>query len=264
MPTIQIPAGAFFYRFDGPEDAPLLVLSNSLGTDHTMWGAQIPAFTARLRILRYDTRGHGASAAPPGPYTMAQIGKDILDLYDALGVTRAHFCGLSLGGMAGMWLAAHAPERLDRLALCNTTALMGPPENWNARIAAIRAGGMTAVASTVIARGFSAPYLAQDPPAVAAFRGTFERMPTDGYIACCEAIRDMDQRPLLGRIAAPTLVIAGALDQAATPGDGHFLASAIPDARYVELEAAHLSNIEAAAAFNTAALAFFTGDPTNA
>jgi 3-oxoadipate enol-lactonase len=264
MPTIELPAGRFLYRFDGPEDAPLLVFSNSLGTDHTMWDKQVLAFTHHFRVLRYDTRGHGASAAPAGTYTMAELGQDVLDLFDRLDIARAHFCGLSMGGMTGIWLAANAPQRVDRLALCNTAALMGPPENWDTRIAAIRAGGMSAIADAVIARWFSAPFLNQDPHIIGAMRDRFEHMSADGYIACCEAIRDMDQRTLLGRIANPTLVIAGELDQAATSADGRFLADAIPNARYVELTAAHLSNIEAPQAFNTAALDFFTGDPTNA
>lgn len=264
MPTIELPAGRFFYRFDGPEDAPLLVFSNSLGTDHTMWDGQIVAFTPHFRVLRYDARGHGASAAPAGSYTMAELSQDVLDLFDRLDIARAHFCGLSMGGMVGMWLAANAPQRVGRLALCNTAALMGPPENWDTRIAAIRAGGMAAIAGAVIARWFSSPFLAAHPSTVATMRAQFARLSPNGYIACCEAIRDMDQRALLGRIAAPTLVIAGDLDQAATPTDGHFLADAIPNARYVELAAAHLSNIEAPQAFNTVALDFFTGGPTSA
>ena len=260
MPYITIPAGRFFYRFDGPENAPPLVLSNSLGTDHTMWDGQIAAFTRHFHVLRYDTRGHGASAAPDGPYTMAGLGQDIIDLYDALGIARASFCGLSMGGMAGMWLAAHAPERVERLALCNTSALMGPTEIWDTRIAAIRAGGMAAIATAAIARWFSPAFLDQNPPVVAAMRDMLERISVSGYSACCAAIRVMDQRGEIASIRAPTLVIAGAHDRAATPADGRFLAGAIRGARYVELDAAHLSNIETPAAFNEAALRFFRGD----
>ncbi|HKD77970.1 MAG TPA: alpha/beta fold hydrolase, partial [Ktedonobacterales bacterium] len=128
MPYIELPAGPCLYRYDGPPEAPLVVLSNSLGTDHTMWEPQLAAFTRQFRVLRYDGRGHGASAVPPGPYTIADLGEDVIHLYDALGVKRAHYCGLSMGGMVGMWLAAHAPERVDRLVLCNTSARLGPPQ----------------------------------------------------------------------------------------------------------------------------------------
>ncbi len=149
MPYVDLPAGRCFYRFDGSEDAPVLVLSNPLGTAHRMWQPQLPALTRRCRVLRYDTRGHGGSEAPAGPYTMAELGRDALDLLDALGIVRASFCGLSMGGMVGMWLAANAPERVDRLMLCNTAALLGPPQRWDARTAAIRASGLAALATGV-------------------------------------------------------------------------------------------------------------------
>src|SRR5689334_1488803 len=142
MLTCDLPSGKFAYRFDGPPDAPVLVLSNSLGTDSTMWDVQMPMLQRYFRVLRYDSRGHGASAVPPGPYTIEMLGRDALALLDALEISRAHFCGLSLGGMVGMWLAVHAPERIDRLALCNTAARMGPPQLWDARIEAVRREGL--------------------------------------------------------------------------------------------------------------------------
>lgn len=260
MPYVDLPAGRCFYRFDGSEDAPVLVLSNSLGTDHRMWQPQLPALTRRCRVLRYDTRGHGGSEAPAGPYTMAELGRDALDLLDALGIVRASFCGLSMGGMVGMWLAANAPERVDRLMLCNTAALLGPPQRWDARIAAIRASGMAAIATGVVAGWFTADYSAREPDVIARMRETLANTPAEGYIACCEAIRDMDQRALLARIQAPTLVIAGAHDAATPPADGRALADAIANACYVEVSAAHLSNIEAANAFTDAIIRFLTGE----
>jgi 3-oxoadipate enol-lactonase len=258
MPYIELPAGRFFYREDGPRDAPPLVLSNSLGTDHTMWDAQIPALTQHFRVVRYDGRGHGASAVPAGPYTIVDLGQDVVALCEALGIGRAHFCGLSLGGMVGMCLAANAPERVDRLILCDTAARLGPPEYWDARIEAVRAGGMSAIALAVLARWFTESFLSQFPTVIEQVRHVLANTPASGYIACCEAIRDMDQRASLSRIQAQTLVIAGAFDAATPPEDGRFLATAIPNARYEELPAAHLSNIEASAAFTDAVTRFLS------
>jgi 3-oxoadipate enol-lactonase len=259
MPYTELPAGRFFYRYDGSPNAPLVVLSHPLGADHSMWESQMPVLTTQFRVLRYDSRGHGASVAPKGPYTIAVLGEDALDLYQALGISSANFCGLSLGGMVGMWLAAKASETVERLALCNTAARLGPPQFWDARIEAVRARGMTAIVQDVLARWFTASFLSAEPPVIAAMAHALESAPVEGYIASCEAIRDMDQRAILAKIAAPTLVIAGALDAATSPDDGRFLANNIAGARYLELEAAHLSNIEAASAFNDAIVRFLTG-----
>ncbi len=259
MPYVTLPSGDFYYCYDGPADAPLLVLSNSLGTDHSMWEPQLPAFTRHFRVLRYDSRGHGASAVPPGPYTMEDLGRDVVHLYRALGIRRAHFCGLSMGGMVGMWLAAHAPDCVDRLVLCNTAARLGPPQLWDARIAAVRAGGMPAIVQAGLARWFTAEFLSGSPPMVDRMRQILASTPAKGYIACCEAIRDMDLRAILPDIRARTLVIAGELDVATPPTDARFLSSAIPGARYLELSAAHISNVEAADAFTDAVLRFLLG-----
>ncbi|HEX9038378.1 MAG TPA: 3-oxoadipate enol-lactonase [Ktedonobacterales bacterium] len=260
MPYVELPAGRFFYRYDGPTGAPLIVLSHSLGADCSMWERQMPAFTRQFRVLRYDSRGHGRSASPRGPYTIEDLGQDALDLYRALGINRTQFCGLSMGGMVGMWLAANAPECVDRLGLCNTAARLRPPQLWDARIDAVRSHGMAAVVQAVLARWFTPAFINANPSEIAAMRHMLETTPAPGYIASCEAIRDMDQRAMLSRITAPTLVVAGALDAATPPDDGRFLASAIPGARYIELSAAHLSNIEATKAFNDAVLRFFSGE----
>jgi 3-oxoadipate enol-lactonase len=192
----------------------------------------------------------------PGPYAIERLAKDALGLIDALAIERVYFCGLSMGGMVGQWLGAYAPQRIDKLILCNTTARIGTPEAYNTRIDNVQKGGMAAVVDAVLARWYTPSFMAAAPDAIGKTRAMLLATPADGYVACCAAIRDMDQRELLHNITAPTLVIAGAHDLATPPADGRFLAERIQDARYVELPAAHLSNIEAAPAF-TAALTEF-------
>jgi 3-oxoadipate enol-lactonase len=243
-------------RIDGPDDAPWLVLSNSLGAALDMWDPQVMAFCREFRLLRYDTRGHGGSALPPGPHSIDRLGSDVVGLLDSLGIARAHFCGLSLGGATGMWLAARAPERIDRLVLCNTTPWPGPPEAMDARIATVRREGMATLVEGIIQRWFTADAISRHAVTVERIRQTLLRTPVAGYVGCCEALRDMDQRAELARIAAPTLVIAGTFDPAPTPAAAREWASAIPQARFVELPAAHLSNIGAATEFNEAVLSF--------
>ncbi|MGH8309571.1 MAG: 3-oxoadipate enol-lactonase, partial [Steroidobacteraceae bacterium] len=201
-----------FHRVDGPLEAPVVVLSNSLGTSHGMWDAQLPSLARHFRVLRYDTRGHGASDVPPGPYDMAALGRDVLGLLDTAGIQRASFCGLSLGGMTGMWLAAHAPERVDRLVLCNTSSYMGAPEAWNTRIDAVRRGGMAAITEGVIERWFTSEFRAAEPAAVERIRQMLLTTSPEGYVACAAAVRDMDLRDDLTSISAPTLVVSGTRD----------------------------------------------------
>jgi len=253
---IDVAGARIHCRFDGAVGAPVLVLSNSLGTDLAMWDAQVPELARTFRVLRYDTRGHGASTAAPGPCAIDLLGRDVVGLLDRLGIERAHFCGLSLGGMTGMWLGVHAPARLQRLVLPNTAARIGSPETYSARVDKIRAGGMGAVSQAVLQRWFTPAFAAQHPDRMADMRRMIERTPVEGYAACCMAIRDMDQRDAVAAIGAPTLVITGSHDLATPAADGRFLAERIKGATCVELDAAHLSNIEAAPAFTAALLAF--------
>ncbi len=254
-------------RIDGPDGAPWLVLSNSLGATLEMWEPQVAAFSREFRVLRYDTRGHGGSTVPPGPYTIDQLGSDVVGLLDTLGIARAHFCGLSMGGATGMWLAVHASARIDRLVLCNTTPWLGTPEVMAARIATIRRDGMAALVEGILQRWFTETAISRHAATVERIRQTLLQTPVAGYIGCCEALRDMDQRADLARIMAPTLVIAGTYDQAPTPEAARAWASTIPDAGFVELPAAHLSNIGAAVEFNQQVLTFLLGEcpacPTN-
>lgn len=260
MAFIDLDGARFRYRFDGPVEAPVLLLSNSLGTDLEMWSAQVPAWSRSFRVLRYDTRGHGQSAVTAGPYTIDRLGVDALALLDALALPRVHCCGLSLGGMTGMWLAAHAPARVDRLVLSNTAAQIAPPELWNARIDAVDKGGMAAVVDAVLARWFTAPFVAAGGAALVAMRAMLLACPAQGYMAACAAVRDMDQRAAVARIIAPTLVIAGTDDLATPPAAGRFLAEAIPGARYAELPAAHIANVEQPERYTDLVLRFLAGE----
>ena len=258
MPFIDANGVHLRYRLEGSPGAPVIVFSNSLGTNLFMWEPQVSALRENFRILRYDTRGHGLSAVPTGPYTQEQLGADIVALMDALEIRQAHFCGLSMGGQAGIWLGANAADRFARLVLCDTAAHIGNPEIWNTRIATIRAGGMPAIVSATIERWFTQRFIAEEPEQIASVRRMILNTPPQGYIACCEAIRDTDLTGQASRINGPTLVISGTHDPATTPAQGTALASMIRGARYLELDAAHLSNIEAAPQFTAAVREFLS------
>lgn len=232
------------YVLDGTPDAPVLVLSHGLGLALGMWDAQMAVLRAHFRVLRYDTRGHGASAVPPGPSSIEDLGREVVALLDHLDIRRAHFCGLSLGAMTGMWLGVHAPERIASLVLANTAPRVGAREMWEARIDMVNAHGMTSIADAAIARWFTPEFIAASPAAVAGMKRMFERTPAAGYVSCCAATRDADLTDAVTRIQAPTLVIAGRRDVATPPGQADRLAGCIPGARYVELPTAHLSNVE--------------------
>jgi 3-oxoadipate enol-lactonase len=240
----------------GTDGAPPVVLSHSLGASLAMWDPQVPVLEREFRVVRYDTRGHGQTAPTPGPYTLDLLGQDLVTMLDELGLERVAFCGLSLGGLLGMWLASRHPERVGRLVLCNTAPRIGTSETWAARMDAVRAGGMANLAEAVMERWFTAAYREREPGTVSRVREAFEETPPEGYLGCCAAIRDADERERLASIRSPTLVIAGAHDVATPPAHGRAMAGAIPGARYVELGAAHLSNVEAAEAFNDALSGF--------
>jgi 3-oxoadipate enol-lactonase len=232
------------YRFDGREDASLLLLSNSLGTSMAMWEPQLDALAQEFRVLRYDQRGHGASAAPAGSYSIDRLGRDVIELLDALGVERVHFCGLSLGGMVGQWLGIRAPERLDRLILANTSGYMGPPAGWDARIRSVLADGMAPLAQASVDRWFTAAFAAAAPDAIAPIKAMLLANSAQGYAGTCAAIRDMDMRRAATLISVPTLVIGGLSDPATPPPHSEALARAIRGARLIMMDAAHLSNVE--------------------
>jgi len=256
MAIINLGTARIHYALEGHGETPPLVFSNSLGANYSMWEPQAGELLKKLRVLRYDTRGHGQSSSTPGPYSVEQLGRDVIALLDALKLDRVQFCGLSMGGMIGMWLGVNAPERLTKLVLCNTGARIGTSEGWNARIEAVRKNGMKSVASAVVERWFSPAFREKAPGTVSKTLAMLEEGDPDGYAACCAAVRDFDFRDQLSRIRMPVLVIAGAHDPATPPADGRFLADHIPGAQYVELNAAHLSNIEDQARFNREVSAF--------
>jgi 3-oxoadipate enol-lactonase/4-carboxymuconolactone decarboxylase len=266
MPTFTNGDMTINYRVDGPDDAPPLLMSNSLGTDLAMWASQMNVLATNFRVIRYDTRGHGASSVPPGPYTLAQLGGDAVALLDHLGIARAHFCGLSMGGLTGMWLAINARDRVDRVVLANTGAKIGNLEFWNTRIEGIhrqaarsgKPGLPDAIVAGVVDRWFTTRFQQLVPSHVEPIRQMLFATSVAGYVANCEAIRDADLRDKLSTIDSPALVIAGAHDPSTPPELGRDIATAVPNAEYVELDAAHLSNIEQAGAFNATLLRFLT------
>jgi len=244
MPIAQVNGCRINYELAGPANAPALVLSNSLGSNFEMWDAQMPAFAKTHRVLRYDTRGHGQSEVTPGPYTFEQLGRDVVALPDSLKIDKFSFCGLSMGGVTGLWIALHAPERLQKLVLCSTGAKIGTADAWNNRIEAVRRNGTKSIAAATMERWFTTSFRDREPQTVERIQNTLANTNNEGYIACCEALRDTDYRDQVASISVQTLVISATHDPAAPPSDGKFLAKQIASARYVELDAAHLSNIE--------------------
>jgi 3-oxoadipate enol-lactonase len=248
------------YQLDGAANLPTLVLSNSLGTQLAMWDPQMREFARYFRVLRYDTRGHGRSSVPVGPYSIGQMGEDVFHLLDKLAVEQFCFCGLSLGGMVGQWLGVHAAHRVTKLVLANTAMKIGTVESWNARIDAVCTGGMEFIAALVGERWFTPAFRAANPHVVSELTAMLDSTDSDGYVASCAAIRDMDQSEDVRCIRSPTLVIGGTQDSVTPCSDGALLAEAIPGARFVAVEAAHLSNVEAAGCFTNTVLDFLRSE----
>ncbi len=258
MPKADLSGIILNYRLDGPEQGPVIMFSNSLGSDLTMWDSQISAFVdAGYRLLRFDTRGHGKSSVPPGPYSIEAISEDAVGLMDILGLKQVHFCGLSMGGMIGQYLGAKHPERFISLALCSTTAHMPPRELWDERIQTARSKGMTALAGGTIDRWFTKSGQKNLPTLVEKIRNMILNTPVEGFCACCAAIQNMDLRDKVRTISVPTLIVAGEHDPsipASGPGSIHELLPAAK--RKVIPDAAHLVNAEQAEVFNRTLLEF--------
>lgn len=255
--TIEANGIRVTYRLDGQPDAPVVMLSNSLMSNHSMWDPQMDALTESFRVLRYDTRGHGDTDAPAGPYSIQLLAEDAIALLDALNIKKVHFAGLSMGGMIGQFIGANYSERLHSLMLCDTASEMPTPEMWNDRISSARDKGITALLDGTLKRWFTAPFLSNDKEAVEKIAQMIRTTDAGGYIGCASAVRDMSQTSILSRIKIPTVIIVGEDDPACTVEQSKVLEAHIDGAELIVLQnAAHLSNIEQTDAFNTAMMNF--------
>lgn len=257
MNEVEVGNARLAYRVDGPPNAPALVFSNSLGLDWDMWQPQVNALGKQFSLLRYDSRGHGRSTVSPGPYTIETLGRDLVAILDHAGVESACVVGLSLGGVVAQWLAANHPERLERVVLANTGSRIGTAASWEDRIARVRAGGMQSIREMVVGRFLSVPFRQRRPDIEEQISAMLVATNPEGYIATCEALLEADMRAGMSEIRAPTLILAGALDESTPPALSEELHSAISSSELVTIpESAHLSNVEAAEVFNANVLRF--------
>src|SRR5258708_35766149 len=244
MPMIDADGCMLNVSVEGRDSGPTLMLSNSLGCTLQMWQPQMKALTQLFRVIRYDRRGHGKSSVPPGPSSMERFGRDVLAILDDLNIEKTHWCGLSMGGMVGQWLAANAPERFGKIILSNTACYYPDPTNWLNRIKAVREGGIAAVADTVISGWLTAGFREREPQITANMKAMLTAAPVESYLACCGALSTRDQRPLLPDVETPNPVIAGRHDMATPIAAGEFIRSQVPGASLTILDAAHISNVE--------------------
>jgi 3-oxoadipate enol-lactonase len=258
MPMIDADGCLLNVTVEGRDGGPTLMLSNSLGCTLQMWEPQMRALTQVFRVIRYDRRGHGKSAVPPGPYSVERFGRDVLAILDDLNIEKVHWVGLSMGGMVGQWLGANAPERIGKLVLSNTSSHYPDPSFWEARIKAVREGGLAPIADTVIAGWLTQDFRERHPEVAEKMKAMLTATPVEGYIASCEALAKLDVREDLPKIKSPTLVIAGRYDKSTPIAMAEAIRSKIPGASMTILDAAHISNVEATLAFNDAVLGFLT------
>jgi 3-oxoadipate enol-lactonase len=256
MPVVDADGTPINVSVEGKAGAPVLMFSNSLGTDLHMWDEQAQHFGKNYQVVRYDQRGHGKSGAPEGPYSIERLGKDVLAILNALDIQRVNYCGLSMGGMTGMWLARFAPDRFDKMIFANTAPKSQTPDSWNTRIGMVRAKGLDGIADAVMNIWFTKEYREKAPDAIVRMRKMMISHNPTGYIGCCSAIRDMDQRWAISDIKLPSLIIAGRGDNATPLKDSEFMKQQIAGSELVALDAGHISNVEQSAAF-TAALEKF-------
>jgi 3-oxoadipate enol-lactonase len=257
--SLDTARGAFRITVDGDAAAPVLMLSNSLGTTLEMWDPQVAALSEHYRLIRYDTRGHGGSPVTPGPYSFADLGQDVLALLDALGIERAAFCGISMGGHTGLWLGIHAGTRFNAIAVCNSAAKIGTPQGWNERASMVREGGqasMRALADSSPGRWFSANFVKAQPAQVQRAQSWLAGIAPLGYAACCGALAASDLRNDLGQIITPTLLLAGSWDPVTTVADAQAMHAGISGAQLAVVPASHLSNLEAPREFDQTVLGF--------
>jgi len=258
MPIIDANGCLLNVSVEGRDSGPTVMLSNPLGTTLQVWEPQMAALTRFFRVIRYDRRGHGKSGTPPGPYSIEDFGRDALAILDDLNITRIHWCGLSIGGAVGQWLAANAPERIERLVLADTTCHVADPTPWQARIKTVTEQGIDAIADDTMARWFTGEFRDREPQTVNHIRAMLTSNPAAGYIASCAALTNLDLRDALPRIKARTLVIAGRYDTSAPLQMAATIRAGIPGASLTILDAAHVSNVEAPYGFNEALTGFLT------
>lgn len=261
MPTFISNDAQIYYQTFGDASKPALIFSNSLGTNFSMWQAQIEFFKNTHFVICYDTRGHGASSAPQGPYTLDQLGRDVMNLLDYLNVKKAAFCGISMGGLTGQWLAIHHPEGFSHVVICNTAAKIGQEQAWNDRAALVREQGLAPIASTAAGRWFTDPFIQSNPAVIEKLSYDLGAGSPEGYASCCEALAKADVREQLKEISIPVLIIAGQQDPVTTVADGQFMQAHIAQSQLFEINASHISNIEQPEAFNQALTDFL--NPNN-
>ena len=259
MPFVESRGFPLHVEVEGPADAPVLMLSNSLGTNLHMWDAQVPEFSKYFRVVRYDRRGHGKSGVPKGPYTMERLGKDVIAIADAFKIKTFNWCGLSMGGMVGQWLGAIAPNRVDKLILSNTNYYYSDKKFWEDRYRLVSEKGLGALVEINMQRWFTDGFRQRAPQVMKKMTDMFLATNVVGYLGCCEAIRDMDFRASNPTIKAPTLVIVGAKDGATTPEQGKAIQNAIPGAKLASIDAAHIANVEQPKAYTDTVLNFLQG-----
>ena len=256
MPTFTSNDAQINYQNFGDATKPALIFSNSLGTNFKMWQAQIDFFQQDFFVICYDTRGHGASSAPQGPYSIDQLGQDVVNLLDHLNVEKAAFCGISMGGLTGQWLAIHRPERFNQVVVCNTAAKIGQEQAWNDRAALVREQGLQPIASTAASRWFTEPFIQSNATVVNNLQNDLAAGSAEGYASCCEALAKADVREQLKDITVPVLVVAGQQDPVTTVVDGQFMVERIANSQLFEINASHISNVELPNEFNQAVKQF--------
>jgi len=252
MRTALINGIDVFYLTDGDPHKPAIVFSNSLGTDHSMWDGQIDSLRRDFYVIRYDTRGHGLTTAPKGPYTIAQLANDVIGLLDYLGIEKTSFCGISMGGLIGQWLAVNMPERIESLVIANTAPKIGTEQAWGDRAALVRKEGLNNIAESAPSRWFTPEFYGASPAAVNELLVNLKNMNAEGYASCCEALAKEDLRGSISTIIAPTLIIGGDKDPVTTLDDAQYIQSQIKGSQVLAIPASHISNIEAEIEFNQA------------
>lgn len=257
MHYLDLPGHRLRYRIDGADQAaPWLLFCNSLGTDLHMWDAQAAVLSRHFRVLRYDRRGHGRSSAPPRPYSLADLGGDVIALLDRQEIEKAHFCGLSIGGLTGQWLGINAGQRLNKLVICAAAAKIGTAEGWAARVDDVRMNGLSALTAATAERWFTPAFKAAEPGVVSSVLESFAATSVEGYTGCCTALAGADFREEIKRIANPLLAISGDDDPVCPPSDLEYIAARVQQGRHLSLRGRHIVNIESSQAFNAALLDF--------